>query len=121
MSGKKLGIVHIKVNAQLLESLPGATIDIGGVVRSPVTGGTRMLGFTESIKPSEVECEVAVGVGTSLVALGAIADATLTFECDTGQIYIVREASVAEPPKATSGEGKAPLKFFGQPAEELLS
>ena len=119
MAGKKLGIVYIKVDGALLESLPGASIDIGGPVRTPVVGGNRVLGFTEALKQAEVECEVAVGTGTSLVALGAIADAQLTFECDTGQVYMVREASVMEPPKATAGEGKATLKFFGQPADEV--
>jgi len=121
MSGKKLGKVFIKVDAQQLESLPGASIDIGGVTRKPVMGGNRVLGYTEEMKASEVECEVAVGVGTSLVALGAIANAVLTFECDTGQVYIIRDACVQDPPKATAGEGKSSLKFFGQPADEVLS
>lgn len=119
MSGKRLGIVRIKLAAELLESLPGASIDIGGTVRTPVLGGSAMLGFTEQIKESVVECEIAVGVGTSLVTLNSVADTTLTFECDTGQVYVVRNACLAEPPKATAGEGKATLKFFGQPAEEL--
>lgn len=119
MSGKKLGIVRIKVNAALLESLPGASINIGGVTRKAVTGGNRMLGYTEEITPAEVECEVAMGVGTSLVEMGKWADVQLNFECDTGQVYTVRDAFVVEPPKATAGEGKATLKFSGQPADEM--
>lgn len=59
MSGKRLGIVRIKLAAELLESLPGASIDIGGTVRTPVLGGSAMLGFTEQIKESVVECETA--------------------------------------------------------------
>lgn len=117
--GKRVGIVHILVNGKLLESLPGASIDVGGAVRTPVVGSSRVLGYTEAIKQAEVECEVAVGAGTSLRELSQIAGATLTFRCDTGQVYNVAEACLQEPPKLTAGEGKAGLKFFGQPADEV--
>lgn len=119
MAGKRFGIAFIKVNGALLESGKGASIDIGGVVRTPVVGGNQVLGFTEELKESTVECEVSLGVGMSLVEIGKIADATITFECDTGQVYTVAHASLAEPPKATAGGGMVPLKFFGQPAEEM--
>lgn len=119
MAGKRLGIVFIKVDGALLESLPGASIDIGGVTRTPVVGGNQVLGFSEALKESTVECEISVGVGTSVANLGKIADALITFECDTGQVYNVAHAALAEPPKVSADGGKVPLKFFGQPAVEM--
>jgi hypothetical protein len=118
--GKKLGIVYIKVDGAMLESLPGASLDMGGKMRSPVIGANAVLGFSVALKEATVECEIAVGAGTSLKALADIEDATITFECDTGQTYVISHAALAEPPKATAGEGgKVPLKFFGQPADEM--
>lgn len=120
MSGIRLGKAYIKVNGQLLESMPGASIDIGGVERKPVVGNNSVLGYSESPRPAMVECEIAVGQNTSLTDLAKAVDATITFECDTGQTYIVREGFLTEPPKATDGEGgKVPLKYAGQPAEEM--
>lgn len=115
--GKRFGIAYVKVNGSLLESMPGASIDVGGVTRTPVLGGNQVLGFTESPAPAMVQCEISLGPGVSLVDLGKIADAVVTFECDTGQVYTVRGAAVQDPPKATAA-GTVPLKFFGQPADE---
>lgn len=114
---QRLGQVTIKIDGALLESLPGAKIDLGGVVRTPVPGA---LGFSESLKESMIECEIAVGAGTSLAQLGAIKGATCTFECDTGQTFLVRDAFCTETLSATANEGKAALKLAGQPAEELM-
>lgn len=120
MAGKQLGIAQITVGSMLLDSEAGATIDIGGTVRTPVIGGNKVLGFSESIKEAVVECVISVGANTSLSDLRAIAGVTVHFACDTGQVYVITNACLAEPPKATAGEGgKVALKFFGDPAVEL--
>lgn len=120
MAGKQLGVVHIRVNGGLLDSEPGASIDIGGAVRTPVLGDGRVIGYSESVKEAVIECVISVGQGTSLAALRDIAGAVATFECDTGQVYTVTNATLADPPKATAGEGgKVPIKLFGDPAIEM--
>ena len=118
--GQRLGIAYIKVDGLLLESAPGATLDIGGVTRSPVLASGAVVGYSEAPVPAVVECEISVGPGTSLVQLGKTKNATITFECDTGQTYVVREAWLVNPPKATAADGgKVPLVFNGPAAEEL--
>jgi hypothetical protein len=117
---QRLGRAYIKVDGDMLESMPGAKVDVGGVSRSVVLGNNKVLGFAEKPKEAMVECEVAVGPATSLLKLAAIADATITFECDTGQTYVIKNAFLTEPPVATDGDGgKVPLKFAGDPAEEM--
>jgi hypothetical protein len=120
MSGMRLGKAYIKFNGELLETLPGASIDIGGVTRKVIKGNNSIHGYSEEPTESMVECEVSVAPGTSLVKYGNIVDATITFECDTGQTYVVRKAFNTVTPKATDGDGgKVPLKFAGDPAEEM--
>ena len=76
MATKRFGRAFIRLDGQrLLESLPGASIDIGGVVRTPVVGDSSVLGYTEQLQQSEVECEISLGGGVSLVELGKIAGA----------------------------------------------
>lgn len=119
MSNQRLGKAYIKADGNLLETMPGAKIDIGGVTRNPVVG-TNTVGYAEQTKEAMVECEISVGPDTSLIKLAAIRDATINFECDTGQVYIIRNAFLVEPPVMTEGEGgKVPLKFAGPPAEEM--
>ncbi len=117
---KRLGKAFIKSDGGLLETMPGAKIDIGGVIRNPVVGSNTVHGYAEQVKEAMVECEISFGPDTSLAKLAATVDATITFECDTGQVYIVRNAWLVEPPVLTEGEGgKVPLKFAGPPAEEM--
>lgn len=113
-----LGRAFIKVDGDLLRSNTGAKIDLGGPVRSAVVGNA-VHGYAEAVKESTVECEISLAAGDSLATVRNITNATITFECDTGQVFIVRGAWVVDPPVVTEGEGgKVPLVFKGQPAEE---
>jgi len=116
---QRLGRAFIKVNGQLLESLPGATLDVGGFKRDPVVGN-EVHGYTETRVPSMVECEVSVDKQSRPSDWAKWSDVSITFECDTGQVFVVRSAFLTEPPKLTAGEGgKVPLKFSGPPADPV--
>lgn len=114
-----LGRAYIKIGGELLRSEAGAKIDIGGAVRTAVVGSFAVHGYAEKVKESTVECEVALAKGESVARFRDITDASIHFECDTGQVFVVRNAWLADPPVITEGEGgKIPLKFVGPPAEE---
>lgn len=117
---KFFGVATIKVDGGVLESNPGATLDIGGFTRSPVSTD-RSHGFHETPKPANLECAIKVTKDTSLAALAAITDATISFTCDTGQTYVMKHAWIVEPPVLTGGDdGSTALQFASSPAEEVL-
>lgn len=116
----RLGKAYIKTDGDLLETMPGASIDLGGVNRKVVKGNNKILGHCEEPQEAMVECEIAIGPQTSLARINAMSDVTITFEADTGQTWVVKNAFLTAPCKATDGEGgKVPVKFAGQPAEEM--
>lgn len=116
-----LGKAYIKANGELLRSETGAKIDLGGVNRNVVKGAAGVHGFAEETMESTVECTIALATGDTLEKFRAMKDVTITFECDTGQVYVVRNAWLAVPPVLTEGQGgQVPLKFFGPPAEEQV-
>lgn len=118
MAGKILGKAFIRVNGMSLASLPGtAKLNPGGHERKPVMGDHGFLGWTETPVHSEVECDIAIDANTDIMTLNKTTDATVTFECDSGQVYIVRSATPATPVGAESGSGKASIKLIGAPAE----
>jgi hypothetical protein len=120
MSGQRFGMAYISVDGSQLATMPGAKLDIGGVERTTVTGDNQVLGFTRAPKPAVLECEISIGVGTSLTKLAQITGATVTFECDTGQTYVMREAFVTKTLALTAGDsGKVALEMAGMPAEEM--
>jgi hypothetical protein len=118
MASKYLGRAFIRINGVTIPSLPGsAKLNPGGVERTAVNGDFGFLGYTEKPVNGEIECEIAVGADTDLAALNKTTDATVTFEGDTGQVWIMRNAALASPVAVQSGDGKASLKFIGSKVE----
>jgi len=119
MSGKLFGRATIRAGGQVLKTAAGSTLELGGVTRTPRSGDNDADGFTEEITPSKVECSVQMREGTSLAEIHAIEDGTITFECDTGQTYLINHGYSATPPML-GGEGVAKCVFQGPPAEEIV-
>lgn len=116
---KFLGRATITVDGVVLNSMPGASIDIGGVKRTAVTLDNGKVGFSEEPMPSQVDCNIAVDKNTSLAEIRDWDDVTIGFACDTGQRYVIAGAFSMNPPKATAKDGgSVPLSFSGPPAEE---
>jgi RNase P/RNase MRP subunit p29 len=118
--GKKLGRAFIKVDGQALESMPGAKLDIGGFERTTVVGSNSVQGYFETPKQSKMECEITVGAETVLADMRNWDGVTISFECDTGQQYVIQGAWLTNTPEMTASEGgRVPLTFEGPPAEEM--
>jgi hypothetical protein len=118
--GMRHSIAYIKVDGALLATLPGPKLDLGGRARTSVVGDNALLGYTEQLKPAMLECEISLGQGMSLAQLQKISGATVTYEADTGQTWVIRDAFVTETLNVTGGDnGKVALKFEGGPAEEM--
>lgn len=117
---QRLGKVRLKVAGALVDSMPGATLDLGGNTRNPVIGGNKVLGYAETPKEARVEFQVSVARGTSLQAFDTT-DATITFESDTGQVWSLANAWLVEPPKLTASEGgPVQLVYAAERAEEIV-
>lgn len=113
-----LGRVTVRANGVVLDSKPGATLDLGGIARAEVVNEQNM-GFSETKRPSRIECVVAMKVGDSIEPLRNITDSTAVFECDTGQQYVIKGVYTVET-LTLSSEGTK-LVLAGEPAEELVS
>lgn len=116
---QRLGKAKIRFGSSLLETMPGATLDLGGVARTTQTGANAVLGFTETPKPSRLEATVSLARGTSAKDLN-LDDVNFTFEGDTGQVWAVRNAWSVETQSIDSGAGTTRVILEGLPAEEVL-
>ncbi len=119
MSKKRLGRAFIKWNGKVLDTEPGAKLNIGGLQNK--TGKTsHNVYYTQELMESHLECVVPLAPGDSADEYRAITDATITFECDTGQVYLIPNAWISNTIEITDGEGgKIALHFDGDPAKEL--
>ncbi len=116
---KVMGKALIKANGQTLDTMPGATLDPGGLTRETVTGDNRVLGHKSTPRPSKIEFEIAIGPRTSLAEINRWEDVVVTVEADTGQTWVVPSAWTTEPATVTTSDGKAKVVMEGLPAEEM--
>lgn len=114
-----LGQARIKVDGDTLDTDGESTLEIGGPVREAVAGDFQAGAFRETTAPSKLETSILLKNGVSLDALRRIENATVTFEGDTGKMYVVRNAYVADVISFSTSDGKAKVVFGGPPAEEL--
>jgi hypothetical protein len=120
--GQRIGKVFIKMDGNLLESMPGAKLTLGGVDRKTIKGSNTILGFAEAPAESQVECEIAGGTNTKLDTFRNATNVTLTFVPDVGPSYLVSNAWNDGAISVSDGEGgKIGLKFNGPPAQEIAS
>jgi hypothetical protein len=117
---KFFGRATIRANGQVIETAKGASLDLGGTKRNVIVSGN-LVGYAEETVPSMVECETSLREGMSLEALRHLTGATIIFEADTGQRYVIADAFITDPPNMRDGEGgQIPLKFAGPAAVEVL-
>ena len=84
---------------------------MGGENRKAIKGGGRVYGYNEETQEPTLECNVAHGKDTDLVALSAIVDATVIFETDSGAKFVLQEAFVTDPASLNVTDGTASLKM----------
>lgn len=111
------GICRVRADGKTFRTKDGAKFDPGGVERVTVVG-TEVHGYAEKPRPSSLECTVAHTAEINIDDLRKMKNVQLEFECDTGPVFTVNGAWLAEPPVLTAGEGDLELKFAGPPADQ---
>lgn len=114
-----VGQCKVKVDSQLYETDGSTQMEIGGPSREAVKGDYQAGAFRESTNESKATLNLLYKGRLSLSTVRKIDNATLTLETDTGAVWIVRNAYVADVISFDSGTGKAQVVFQGPPAEEM--
>ena len=111
------GTVTVRLNGKSQRSAPGATIDFGGLSRKTVIGDGQLLGWKGTPMESKVTATFEHCSETDVDLINGLDDGTLSFECDSGVSYLVRNAFSMNPPKLTGGDSSGlSCEFGGQAA-----
>jgi hypothetical protein len=111
------GIVKVYVNGALQRSKEGAKLILGGKERTAQTGYA-VYGWAEKVVPAQVEFTLAHTADVDLIELNNLTGATVKFETDTGQSFMVANAFMTKPAELTGGEGDVAMEMQGDPAVE---
>lgn len=115
------GVCNIKKDGQLYKSKEGARLKVGGPgfpnrTAVPHNSG---VGFTEEPTSPEIQAVILHGAGDDLLGLD-FTSATVTFECDTGQVYLLIGAfRTGDGPELSDRGGEVPLAMSGERLERV--
>lgn len=113
------GKATVKVDGEEKLTDVDATLNVGGASREPVMGPRGVQGFRESPAAPTLSTTQRHTKDTDLVALASIKDATVLFETDTGDTYMLRRAFVSEPPELSSGSGNIRVNWGSYGVERI--
>lgn len=118
MSGRITGVATIRVDGEEIPTERGATLNPGGVNRETKMAGRRVYYNEEPVAPT-LQATVLHTEDIDLVDMGKIRDATVLFECDNGQDYMLTGAFVTETAELSSDQGGVRLRMAARTCERV--
>ncbi|MEX2334728.1 MAG: phage tail tube protein [Pseudohongiella sp.] len=118
MSGRITGVATIRVDGQEFPTERGATLNPGGVNRNTKMAGKRVF-YNEEPMPPTLSATVLHTEELDLIDIGQIRNATVLFECDNGQDYMLIGAFTTETAELNSGEGQVRLSMAARKCERV--
>lgn len=109
MANQYQGVAYVRCNGTEYASADDATLTPGGVTRATVKG-SRVYGYQETPEEATVEATFYNNAETDVMGLKDITDATIEFETDVGQTYLLANAWVVDAVSLT-GKGEIKIKF----------
>lgn len=117
-NGRITGIAEITVDGKRFAIENGATLNPGGINRTPERHGGDTF-YKEEEVPPMLECNVLHTSETDIIALSNIVGATVLFKADTGQRFMLRGAFTTEPVVLDASSGKSALKMSARSCDKL--
>lgn len=108
-----LGIARIKVNAKLLESLPGASIELGGLVVKEIKRGHRNYGPVYEFVPGTLKCTIVAKLDSPIEEVRSLIEGVIVFQGDNGLTYKASRMYLKGTPTLKDGDGEMELEFEG--------
>lgn len=112
------GRVTITIDGVTYKSLKGAKLTNAGMLSRSGVKGSGLHGFTTDDEFPTVDVEFAHGKGLSIAKLTAIEDSSLTFDCDSGVVYVLTGVFFAKDQGVTGGDGKYGLQLMGMTCDD---
>jgi hypothetical protein len=112
------GRVTIKLDGDILRSSTGASLQVGGIMRTAKSLDSGQVHYTEEIVPSQISATIVHLPDQDVIGLRALRDFTASFETDTGAGWAIANAFVTDVGEIANGEFSITIQ--GPPANRVL-
>lgn len=119
MANKILGRATVKVDGRTVLNKRGATLDIGGVQRTPVIGSQGVHGFSEEIQAPKLDLRITQDASFALEDIRKIENATILFQGDDGVSYVLNGAFSTSVPTLAEVDGEITASFSGTSCDRI--
>ena len=114
------GRAFIKLEGKILPTANGAKLNYGNAERAPVIGDQGVRGYAVKPVAPQIEATIQHANDISLDTLAKTQDTNITFECDSGKTFVLRNAWLANALELTANEsGDLPVTFNGLSCQEV--
>jgi hypothetical protein len=114
-----LGIVDLYWKGTYIDTKPGGTVNLGGVVNKAVIIG-RKVARAQAMAVSEIDFKTVLKAGQTIMDAFGTDEGELQVKCDTGQTFVWDDAFRVDTLNITAGEnGEVAVKFNGGTPVEL--
>lgn len=121
MPAQVTGRARITISGTTYQTKEGARLDPGGVTRETVNSD-QDTNYAEKLRQSKLTCDILWTAGLDLIALNDIKNATVVFEADTGDTYVIQRCWRPGEMEATSGaSGGVPITLEGPAATRVTA
>ena len=121
-SNQRTGKVFLFVDGSYCESDGGAKIS-GFAPKREAVIGDQVHGYKETPVAGQIDCTFIHGNnGISLAAMATVTNSSITFQTDSGAIYVLNNAWASEVKELDGKEGKFAVTFLSAtPPQETLA
>lgn len=116
---KILGRATIRVDGRTIQSKRGATLNPGGIGRTPVVGSRSVHGYSEELSAPELSVRLTQTADFALEDVRNIADATIVFDGDDGVSYAIAGAFSTTVPTLNEVDGEISATFSGTSCDRV--
>jgi hypothetical protein len=113
------GTAYLKVDGKQYDLHGNLTVYIGDSEQESVVGMDGVHGYTEKPTAPFLEGDLSDSAGLSIEELGAIRDASITVELNSGKVFSFQEAWVMKTPELSVADARMSVRFEAKRAQEI--
>jgi uncharacterized protein YlzI (FlbEa/FlbD family) len=121
MSNRFAGVAYWSVDGRQLAVRGNLEVMPSRYERTGIAGQDAVHGYSELPVVPYVAGDVSTLEGTSVEAIDAVTDSTITVEAANGSVYVLRNAWRAERSTVNTRDGQFHVRFEGMSCDELVA
>lgn len=108
-----LGMATIRINGREIKTEGKSTLNPGGYARTQHLGGGKHWGLSRKMVGASIKMTIAATADMDVIEISSWEDATVMFEGDNGQNYMMTGAATDSPAELDEDAGTISANFIG--------